>query len=281
MSPRFIFHIGLHKTGTSYLQRSYLKRLKSVTLFNYVMDFPSFGNRNMDNKHILISNEGLSGVAWNYKWLRGIKNEYSWMSSFETAVQNTRLIFNNGEVIIFLRNHGDLLLSMYKQYIQEGGILKLNDFYGEEGVIKPSDLLFTPRIKFLQKNFTQVYVLSYDEFKKEGDIYLNNFFRSIGIDVNSEKSAITIENKSISGKKIELMRKFNIVFPRLPKIIRKICERFHFKPRDIFQIRLKNWNTPDSEDLVEFKNRVNEQFNEDFLKCEKYFLSYSNNKVIH
>ena len=126
---RILIHIGLHKTATTYLQRSFFPELIDIEIYHAPRFFDQIGKIQLNEKDLLISNEGISGVAWNELWKNGIQNEYHWIDSFKNAIGNLKILFPDAIILVLYRKHGELLISMYKQYIQEGGVLQLNRFY--------------------------------------------------------------------------------------------------------------------------------------------------------
>lgn len=263
-----ILHIGLHKTGTTYLQKSYFPFLKGLNYFSGYPFFTLFGQQELVNK-TLISKEALSGLPWNEKWKKGIPNEDHWFSSFKLSVNNLKTVFPDARIIIVFRKHGDLLLSLYKQYIQEGGILPFSKFYGDEGVIRKEDLLFQERIQVLKNNFNHVDVLSYEKFKAEGDSYFDNYFSTLGIvrtksDVGNQK-----RNHSVSGKKVELLRGLNkVYFYRTPFYLRRFISFLRLTPRRIVQERLGFWKSEDSLEMKSNADQINLEFKQDWESIE-------------
>jgi hypothetical protein len=262
-SSKLIIHIGLHKTGTTFLQYTYFKSLKD-TLYMHGNSFfvPWKEQMDKDNKNMLLSYEGFSGVAWN--------NKYNWIDSFEINIEALQRFFPDAIILVVFRKHGDLALSMYKQYINEGKSCKLNEFYGDNAVISAKDLNFERRINFLEERFNHVYLLNFEIFKIKGFSYFDNLFskefnlKRIAIEENSKKS-----NKSLSGSKLDLLRKINPVYNRLPTKLRKTFRYARISPRDVLQNKLSFWNPKDSQDFQDFKDKLNKEFAQDW----KYFES--------
>lgn len=264
--PRYLVHIGLHKTASTYLQQSYLKNIENATVFSYHLRYELLGRMEvMDN--VIISNEGLSGSPWNMSWIRGVSNNHDWMLSFKTSVLNIKKLYPEGEILIVLRKHGDFLISLYKQYLHEGGVLKFKDFFSSEGVIKPEHLIYEKRLQFLSEHFKKVHVMNFEEFKISGDSYFNMFFNSLNLSVVKNEQYIDLKtNKSVSGKKINLLRIANILYAKSPRYVKNICAKNKLTPREIFQNKLSKLNSKDSKDLEEIRNKINSDFNQDWAK---------------
>lgn len=259
-------HIGLHKTGTTFLQLEYLPTL-NISLFNESRYWDRLGNKLIENDFI-ISSEGLSGLGWNELWKNGIENDFHWISSFNMAVMNLKFLIPDSNIIIVFRRHGDLLISMYKQYIQEGGILPFDKFYNENGVIRKEDLNFRNRIEMLETQFSNVYILSFEKFRKTGIGYFNSFFSQLNIEQCTPLESRKIRNESISGVKLEILRKSNKLYRHLPKRIKGIANYLYISPRRILQNRLSFWKPKDSQSLTNIAKSVNKEFESDWMFVE-------------
>lgn len=266
---KMVIHIGLHKTGTTFLQNHYFPNLSEISYCsgNFVLD--DFG---YDKKHniFLISNESLSGRPWNLQWIRGIENDFRYINSFEIAINNIKEVFPHAIIVIVFRKHGDFLLSLYKQYIQEGGILNFKNFYNYKGVIRDKDLSFAERINFLKNQFEEVHVLSFEKFKSEGIDYYNRFFTSLGCKTGALDNK-SKANSSISGNKIEILRKLNRYYPYTPQVIKTVLTISRLTPRKVLQEKLSFWKPSDSRILKDEKQRVNENFKPDWKRVESQF----------
>lgn len=273
-SGKVFIHIGLPKTGTTYMQNYFFNKLDNVEMLHSPKFYKMFSKKIDEKRNInfLLSNEGLSGVVWNHNWLLGKKNEFHWFDSFIWGIKKLKLLFPNAIIIIFFRRHGDLLLSIYKQYIHAGGTMKLSEFYNEKGVIRDEDLNFKKRIKYIRSNFNELYIFSYEDYKEKGDQYLIDFFKSKGLKVNLTDKKKPKSNISISGKKIGLLRTINKLYIRFPLIIRKVFSRLKISPRQIIQNYLSFWTTQDSIEYIQLKEKINHKFKDDWKYVE-------NNKI--
>lgn len=277
MSRNFvIIHIGMHKTGTTYLQYNFFPKLENVIYAHGNHFFRPWRDQVSENKnHLLLSYEGFSGIAWNECWKLGKRNGHNWSKSFEENVTSLKKFFPDAIIIIVMRRHGDLLVSLYKQYIQEGGFLSLKGFYGDNGVISPSDLNLKFRIDIIKKNFSNCYFLNFERFKKYGDKYIETFFKREfeGIEINDRLvNSLRNKNRSISGKKIVLLRMINPYYYRLPKKAKGIIRYLRLSPRDIFQTKLSFWSSPDNDELENLRINTNKSFQEDweFFKLNEW-----------
>lgn len=267
---QLILHIGTHKTATTYLQNHYFKSLENVI---FIKDFNErVLPESKVTKNILYSYEGFSGVAWNNDWLRGISNDFSWLSSFDRQVEVVKKKFGDPVILVVFRKHGDITISMYKQYVQEGGVLTFDEFFGENGVIKIKDLNYNYRINKLYKNFSSVLILSYEDFKTFGDDYFDqvlakfnicrNSYKKIGKDYNKRM------NRSLSGFKLEFLRHINMMYMSVPSRIKKSLNNLGLRPRSVLQHHLSFWDSKDSHYLRLKAKYINELLQKDWNYVE-------------
>lgn len=259
-----IVHIGLHKTASTFLQTQFFPFLDNAEYLNLTGTFNDIGKMNLQEKNLVISNEAFSGLPWNEKWQRGLKNDYSWIETFELSVRNLKILFPEATIVIVFRQHGDLLVSLYKQYIQQGGVLRFSDFYQQDGIISDTDLDFRRRIELLKKLFHKVYFLSFEDFKVYGGNYFTTFFSYIGMQNKKDMKVSRKANPGIRGNKIELLRRINKPYSKLPRKLRSLLRYTGIAPRNILQDKTSFWNTEDPPYLKETARSINEKFRKDW-----------------
>ena len=262
---KVIIHIGMHKTGTTFLQKVVFPNLNN-TFYAHNNEFFVPWKKQLYKKadNMLLSYEGFSGFPWNK-----FKEKNSWLKSFHLNIDQIRKFFPNAIIIIFFRKQGDLLLSIYKQYLQEGGELSINEFYGNGKILEKKDLSIKSRLNYIKDCFDQVYFLNYELFSDEKLNYLDVFFRKeLNLRLNKTES-LPKSNISISGSKIKILRRYNIIYNKFPRLIQKPINILKLAPRKLVQEKLSFWQTKDSKELKELKVKINEEFKMDW----EYFLS--------
>lgn len=110
--PEVFLHVGLARTGTSWLQRCVFPKmaLNFVHCNNY-----DVVSHNLEDKN-LFSFEGLSGTVQGgnrYALLFGLKR-----------------LFPTAGVIVVLRDKSSYVRSVYHQYVKGGGVWSFDDFSG-------------------------------------------------------------------------------------------------------------------------------------------------------
>lgn len=233
---KVFFHIGLHKTGTTFLQRSYfntlsLKYIHGAKPFYQIIEEIS----QTESKIVLISSENLSGNLFSTNYL----------NDFEKNIKTIKKIFGDVGVIIGFRKHTEFLLSAYKQALQQGNTINLKDFFNEKnkGLLRHQDLNYSHRIKLLKKEFTNVFIYTIDDIKdlnalnkslcefleiKPNQIKQENKKLNVGIQtVFQVRLLVTLNKMDITLFKI---LRFKIFYSKLFKFLkitpRKICQYY-------------------------------------------------------
>ncbi len=215
-----IFHIGYHKTASSWLQQSYFQEHPHIKLvnnykepwndpfLNYLIStadrkfeyeqcieiFNSQIKSNLDNirKILLVSAERLSGHPFSGGY-----------DSFKIA-ERICLCFPTAKILCVVRNQVDMICSVYKQLIAEGFPGKLETLlFKNHWKTVGFDMSFYEYDLLLAKYQTlfgedNVSVLPYEYLLKDKKLFLQKMCNYFGV---SSKALIT-PNKSIVNKSL-------------------------------------------------------------------------------
>lgn len=142
-SNSIILHVGLHKTATTFLQSSIFPNFENVVFHNKKL---VLSNIPVNNKHILVSNEGMLGCPY-------FTNGLDYFEQFKNSIDYLLNIFNRPKFIICFREPGSFINSCYKQYLHEGGTLDWNEYFSLEGdsIIKSHDFYFSKYVNYLSE----------------------------------------------------------------------------------------------------------------------------------
>lgn len=129
-----IFHIGYHKTGTTWFQVNYYPRIYDLQLisreetqkillkprpFDFSLDKVKNQINSNTQKRLVFCDEELSGNIHN-GGLNGLLTKeigYRIKESFPNAI-----------VVLFIRNQIDMIASVYNQYVKKGGTLSIEKY---------------------------------------------------------------------------------------------------------------------------------------------------------
>ena len=120
--PQRILHAGLHKTGSTFLQRHVFPNLKHVTyIHGYTFGrLPNISKKSLNP--ILISSEAACGYPY----------PYTPDFSVDNLISNVRLLAIT-KVLLFTREFNDWVLSLYFQSLNGNSTWTLEDFIDRNG----------------------------------------------------------------------------------------------------------------------------------------------------
>ncbi len=226
-----VFHIGLHKTGTTWLQRglfiehpdihlvtdyrnpwddAFLKYLIGTTDRKFNISHcrkilqKKLTDNQPDSKRIyLVSAERLSGHPYS-----GGYDTFKLSDRIHSCFPESRIIFT-------IRNQVDMILSVYKQLVQEGyrgtlselirskhwkGVAFTLDMYEYDLIIEKYHSLFSS---------DRVLVLLYEDLKKDPVRFLQMITNFMDISPFVPSSLTNITHKSVKDFDIVIMRILN------------------------------------------------------------------------
>lgn len=228
-------HIGLHKTGTTFLQRSVFPAL-DVNVVRRWEPVHSIWS----GQHLLISDESLSGLPFSGDWLSGFKRKVDTVYEF----------FGNPSIIIGFRRHASLVCSLYKQYLHEGGTEGVEYLFSadDSGLIKHEDIVFQRRIEYLEERFDRLMIYTQEEMQEDLNGLVKRLASFLGVPVPG-MSEIDVAKKNVGLKgerQAHLLRQLNRVNryleeKSLPTLYNRFLKRFGLDPRTLCQHRLASF----------------------------------------
>lgn len=249
MTKKFI-HVGFQKTGSTFLQMNYFEKHPELSYYPFTRRFPIELNQSLFKDRILISNENLIGRPWGYQHPpdRNTKN-YSWLYDNEVLFKNLNNIMSVDGVIIGIREHSHLILSLYKQYLHEGGYKKFDDFFDlskNNGIIKSEDLIFAKRISLIKKYLSKnIFIYDIADFRDYGKLEkrLNLFLGISNLELLT-RSKLKKANKGVEGRNLKILRALNLInffllkIPFVPTLNNRLFKKLKITPRDVCQFYL-------------------------------------------
>ena len=270
MSKRIVIHIGLHKTGTSYLQDVFFPSLPNVEVVRGWFSHRDIIKSDL-NKRLIITDESLSGNPF-----RG-----NYLAEFEENIKKIKRIYNNPIIIFGIRQQSKFMLSLCKQYLHEGGSKPVNYLYNLEnsGKIKNQELLLIPKLELLTSTFSDIFVYSQETLKHRSD----DFERAISSFLNIEKflksnkpqrKTANVGLKTVT--QANLLRRLNRLSSRmeqtklLPSLHNKWFRKFGITPTSIVLIFFKNVGKQPFELDKELKEHLEVFYKNDWEQAQKY-----------
>jgi|GEM_PF-3411038 len=235
------FHIGMHKTGTSFLQEHFFPHI-ALTSFNRLHGFSLHALTHGDlGGKILVSEENLCGFPFSREHVLG-HAEVPWTIQFENSIKNLSSLFPNAHIIMGIRRHGPWLLSLYKQYLHAGGTKPVSQFFdispNDAGIFKQADLLFGRKVELIERYFPcRCFIYNHDDLCMHRMKLLENLCEFLGVPI-PEISASDLErwvNRGVGHYQGHLLRVLN-QFDRV-----RIKRRAWSASRVFCQVVLAQW----------------------------------------
>lgn len=269
-----ILHIGLPKTGTTYLQKYVFNQLINTKVINGWNNSISHYVREASNsENYLITDESLSGLPFSGNY--GLQ--------FEKNIKTLSKIFGNAKVLFGIRNHSQLIFSLYKQYLNEGGYFKFDHFFNDQnsGIIKKEDLLLHEKIIYLKRYFDCLFVYNQEKLldgngKVETEI-LKFIENNQNFDTPISKKANVGLNSLIE---LNLLRRMNylnyllVYYLKFPSIYSRVFQKIGLTPRKIL-IALKLGSIFNFKKMTlsnQVVSHINEFYKDDINKIEQTLL---------
>jgi hypothetical protein len=218
MEKKLFIHVGLHKTGTTFLQKQIFPNIPNVNYYGPYMNgilIPNFvlNVKVPENKTTIISCEGLSGhPGFSF-------NE----CSREEIADRLHSLYPHSKIIIVTRKKERWVDSLYKQYIKMGGTMKYEDWRNEN----LSDEFFhiDEYIEYLKTLFDDVLVMDFQLLKSDPDVFIQELCKYMNVQVPEYK--LIKENISLNKRQTKFICYINNLqlIPEPIKKAIKICIR--------------------------------------------------------
>lgn len=222
--PDQIAHIGYPKTGSTFLQQEVFPLLNDINYVDFhtcvqlfqdviYLDDLDFDTAKWqkeftaisENSTSLFSQEALTGAPFTYKGLN------------RSRIVGRLKQLGFTKIIITIRNQEDMLDSLYRQYVYQGGVMKFKDFLNMDGkwnhYIRAFNLDYLKYDRLIKLYFEQfgkanVLVLPQEMLKSDREGFLKKVMDFIGTeppDVALNKRS----NESMSNLSTHLLRLIN------------------------------------------------------------------------
>ena len=186
-----IIHVGLHKTGTSFLQKNVFENIKGI---GYRYGF-SLNDPPAKEKRNIIAYEALSGRPY----IPGYPD-----TRFIIANRLKRL-FPKAKIIVGTRKIESWKKSLYHQYLINGGIFRYDQFIKK--IANSSYMDQESYINYLKDLFDDVLVYSQEQLKNNTDETVKKICDFIEIDVPNYSKRT--RNVSMTNNQMKMCRMIN------------------------------------------------------------------------
>ncbi len=201
------FHVGLGKTGTTYIQYELFPKLKGI----YYIQRTRYQN----------ALKIISSTSYP-KYL--VSREFDQQLPDEVAKFSKH--YPDAHVIIVFRRHDSWIASQYRRFAKNGIHIDFNSYFdidNNQGLWKYDDLNYMAKLKIIEDHFSQKpLVLFQEELKTDPYGFFDKIATYTGTTYNKEDISLDKVHASYEEKQLKAVRKLSkYLFPTEEKYSRK------------------------------------------------------------
>jgi hypothetical protein len=257
------FHVGLGKTGSTYLQHKFFPKLKGIHYIhhtNYKKSIEIIGQKKHDRYFV--------------------SREFD--RQFLTEIKKFSAVYPDTFPIMILRRHDSWIASQYRRFTKNGRGIYFKEFIDideNKGRWDKKELNFYEKIEQLEHYFNQKpLVLLYDELRKDPITFFKKIASYTNTTFNPDAISLSPKHRSYSENQLLHVRRISRKMlknideekmdkkkwgRRMRKIVTHLIMYFHWI---LPSSKIKNEVLIASEDLQAIKIR----YEEDWQKCLNY-----------
>jgi hypothetical protein len=203
MSRQIAVHLGLHRTGSTYLQRQVFRNIDGVFYAGKAFTRLRFPDVMMtERKVILFSNESWLGKL---KLNSVFHPEWDWLDNSLLAIRNAARTFASPKAIVVIRQHSGWINSLYGSYLTCGGTESFEGFFNR--IKKRKEFLLRPRLEAVVQEFGgRALFLDFADLKQNPKLWKDALSHYLGSEVKLPESA---ENEGITESGANTIRWLN------------------------------------------------------------------------
>ncbi len=191
------FHVGLAKTGSTYLQNKFFHKLKGIK-YIHTSKFYKYNE--------IIASDETNALLFSREFDRQFFDE-----TIKIAEK-----YPYAKILIVIRSNEKWIASQYRRYVKNGGSRSFEDFINIEtnkGVWKIEDALFLPKLKYLKRHFShKPLILFYEEFQENPHKTFKKIADYTNTSYHDEEINLKAKHKSYSDKRLLFIRKLTSRF---------------------------------------------------------------------
>jgi hypothetical protein len=197
MDEQIVIHVGLHKTGTTFLQKEVFPKLGDI---NYIEEV-GLDISLVSDKLNLISNENLDGGS--YRLFNKAEKRFA-------IANNLKKLFPDAKIVLCLRNKESWLKSAWKQYVIA---YKSYSFSEYRETLDPHFLDHEKYVRHLKGLFREVHVCWFEDLVSNPQDFVKElcFFMKVQVPENIDYSKK--HNTGITDTQIQFIRLYDKLFP--------------------------------------------------------------------
>ena len=194
MPQKIFFHVGLSKTGSTFLQQQIFPHFKDV---HYI---PTVKYRNALDLIPKIKSEKLL-----------VSREFD--QQFEAEIKKFSKQYPDAHPIIVFREPGSWAVSNYKRFVKNGHPIAFREFIdiqNDNGLFKIEDFKYSRYLSLLENHFNQKpLILIYEDLRQNPQTFLQKIADYLGIKIDVTKLNLNPNHVSYDENSLKLVRKLS------------------------------------------------------------------------
>ncbi len=190
-NPEIFFHIGLGKTGTTFLQ---------------YRAFPFFSGLEYIQRTRFRKAKEIIRTSSSSRFFISFECD----QQLEDVAKDWAMTFPDTRPIIVFRRHDSWIASQYRRFVKNCHVKEFKELYhldGSSGLFKEKDLLFYPMVEMLELTFNKrAIVLLYDDMRADPKGFITNMAAMMGSDIDLSKVNFSNKHSSYSEKQLKGLR---------------------------------------------------------------------------
>lgn len=240
-----LFHIGYHKTATTWFQKEFYSKLKQI-----VVDRKDIQSFFYDDKEVSFP---VDGAIFCDEELSGNIHNGGLSSFLSKGIAQKISLFKDAEVILFIRNQREIIASSYLQYVKEGGTYSVDRYlYHQEfprnnraSLFSFSHFDYYNKIRMYEKlvGKNRLHIYLYEDFVLDPKEFMAKFIETHNLNINLESVNFKKNNPSYSyfslffGRIMNIFSRKNVLYkyyllhiPFIYKYTRALLSKIHIFP---------------------------------------------------
>jgi len=192
-----IIHVGLHKTGTTWIQRELFDTQQKYQVVYEPVDYTMLH----DGRPLLISYEGLSGCPYYWQYPKGVNVR-------EQIARNLHHMFPDARILLGTRNIDSWVKSLYSQAVKSGEVCLYDEFQHRLHTINKQFLDIDKYITVLCELFEEVHLYKFEMLQENPNEFVSDICRFLDIPIPSSLD-FKPRNKKLTPHQLQMYRQLN------------------------------------------------------------------------
>jgi hypothetical protein len=202
--PQIYFHLGLGKTGTTFLQ---------YRAFPYFKGFQYIQRTKYRRAKEIIAKSNSERFFLSFECDQQLERvAKDWAKDFPDTIP-----------ILVFRRQDSWIASQFRRFLKNCNVTRFEELFDLEndtGKFKRKDLVFMPMISMIESTFTnKPIILLYDDMRSDPKTFISILARRMGSSVDVDRLDFSKKHSSYSDRQLAFVRKVSRYIPLRNKVV--------------------------------------------------------------